>query len=85
MLGAIKTKLDALAKTKKLPAGLDKAKVEVAKSGYAAAATMWEEAKAAFSGGNLVDAMNKAKPVQEKAVEAMTNLGMVVPAPPAQG
>ena len=58
---------------------------EVAKSGYAAAATMWEKAKAAFSGGNLVDAMNKAKTVQEKAVEAMTNLGMEVPAPPAQG
>ena len=46
---------------------------------------MWEKAKAAFSGGNLVDAMNKAKTVQEKAVEAMTNLGMEVPAPPAQG
>jgi hypothetical protein len=85
MLDGIKTKIEALAKTKKLPAGLDKAKVEVAKSGYAAATAMWEEAKAAFSGGNLVDAMNKAKPVQEKAVEAMTNLGMVAPAPPAQG
>jgi len=85
MLDAIKTKLDALAKVKKLPANLDKAKVEMAKTGYDAAATMWEEAKAAFSGGNLADAMNKAMTVKDKAVEAMTNLGMEVPAPPAQG
>ena len=41
---------------------------------------MWDEAKAAFSGGNMADAMAKAKTVKEKAVEVMTTLGMQVPA-----
>ena len=80
MLDAIKSRLDILSQSKKLPANLDKAKLEGAKGGYEAAARMWDEAKAAYSGGNLTDAMAKAKTVKEKAVEVMTTLGMQVPA-----
>jgi hypothetical protein len=80
MLDAIKSRLDILSQSKKLPANLDKEKLEGAKGGYEAAAKMWEDAKAAFAGGNLADATAKGKMVKEKAVEVMTALGMQVPA-----
>ena len=80
MLDAIKSRLDILSASKKLPENLDKAKLEGAKGGYEAAAKMWDDAKAAFSGGNLADAMAKANDVKGKAVEVMTTLGMQVPA-----
>ncbi|HOD36697.1 MAG TPA: hypothetical protein PLR20_09020 [Syntrophales bacterium] len=80
MLDAVKSRLDILSKSKKLPAGLDKPKFEGAKSGYEAAVKMWEDAKAAFTGGNMTDALAKATTVKEKAVEVMTALGMQPPA-----
>jgi len=33
-----------------------------------------------FAGGNVADAVTKAKTVKERAVEVMTTLGMQVPA-----
>ena len=84
MLDSIKDKLAALSATKKLPKNLDKAKLEGANADYEAAAKMWDEAKSTFSGGNMVDAIAKAKTVKEKALEVMKTLGMPVPeAPPA--
>ena len=80
MLDAIKSRLDILSKSRKLPANLDKAKFEGAKGGYEEAAKIWEDAKAAFAGGNVSDALAKGKTVKDKAVEAMTALGMQVPA-----
>jgi hypothetical protein len=80
MLEVIKSRLDILSASKKLPENMDKAKLEGAKGGYEAATKMWDEAKAAFAGGNVADAMAKAKTVKEKAVEVMTTLGMQVPA-----
>ncbi len=61
MLEAIKSRLDILSASKKLPENLDKAKLEGAKGGYEAAAKMWDDAKAAFAGGNLADAMAKGE------------------------
>ena len=80
MLDAVKSRLDILSKSKKLPAGLDKAKLEGAKSGYEAAVKMWDDAKAAFAGGSIADALAKANTVKDKTVEVMTTLGMQVPA-----
>ena len=80
MLDAVKSRLDILSKSRKLPAGLDKAKLDGAKSGYETAVKMWDDAKAAFSGGNMTDAMAKATTVKEKTVEVMKTLGMQVPA-----
>jgi hypothetical protein len=74
MLDAIKDKLAALSATKKLPKTLDKAKLEGAKADYEAAAKMWDEAKSTFSGGNMVDAIAKAKTVKEKAMAVINNL-----------
>jgi uncharacterized phage infection (PIP) family protein YhgE len=85
MLDAIKSRLDILSKSKKLPANLDKVKLESAKTGYETAANMWDDAKANFTGGNLADAIAKATTVKEKAVEVMKTLSMQVPEAATKG
>ena len=80
MIGAIKSRIDILSKSKKLPATLDQAKFDGAKSGLAEITKTWEEASSAFKSGALADAAAKAKTVKEKAVEIMNTLGMQVPA-----
>jgi PBP1b-binding outer membrane lipoprotein LpoB len=80
MVQAIKTRVDILSQSKKLPANLDKAKLESVKAGLPEVTQMWDDAQKAFSNGNLADAMSKAKTVKDKAVEMMTTLGMQVPA-----
>jgi hypothetical protein len=78
MLDSIKDRLGILSASKKLPKTLDKAKVEGAKADYEAAAKMWDEAKSTFSGGNMAEAIAKAKASKEKAMAVMNNLGMQV-------
>jgi len=80
MIAAIKSRIDVLSKSKKLPANLDKEKFEGAKNGLAEIEKAWEEASSAFQAGGMADALAKAKSVKEKAVEIMTTLGMQVPA-----
>jgi hypothetical protein len=80
MVEAIKSRVDILSKSKKLPANLDKAKLDGVKAGLPEVTQMWNDAQKAFSGGNLADAVSKAKTVKDKAVEMMTTLGMQVPA-----
>jgi len=80
MVEAIKSRVDILSKSKKLPANLDKAKFDEVKAGLPGVTQMWDDAKKAFSSGNLADAVSKAKTIKDKAVEMMTTLGMQVPA-----
>lgn len=80
MVEAIKSRVDILSQSKKLPANLDKAKFEGVKAGLPEVTKMWDDAQKAFSGGNLADAVSKAKTIKDKAVEMMTTLGMQVPA-----
>ena len=79
MVDAIKSRVDVLSAAKKLPAGMDKAKLDDAKAGLAAATQSWSEASDAFKAGNLTDALAKANSVKEKAVAIMQTLGMSVP------
>ena len=76
MLDAIKSRVDILSKSKKLPANLDKEKFEGAKSGLAEITKAWDEASNAFKEGNIADAHAKAMAVKEKASEIMATLGM---------
>ena len=80
MVEAIQKRVDILSKSRRLPAGLDKDKFEAAKTSLAAITQTWTEASNAFQGGNLMDAVGKAKVVKDKAVEIMSLLGMQVPA-----
>jgi hypothetical protein len=79
MVSAIQSRMNILAKSRKLPAGLDKEKFESAKASLATITQTWTEASSAFSGGNLMDAVTKATTVKEKAAEIMGAIGMKVP------
>jgi hypothetical protein len=79
MVDAVKSRVDILSKSKKLPANVTKEKFESAKADLAAATQGWTDAMAAYSGGNVADAVAKANTVREKAVAALEALGMPVP------
>lgn len=76
---AIQSRVDMLAKAKKLPANLDKAKFASAQDGLKAITATWTEATTAFGAGNLQDAVTKAGAVKTKAAEVLGLLGMPVP------
>jgi hypothetical protein len=79
MVDAVKSRVDILSKSKKLPANVTKEKFEAAKADLAAATQGWTDAMTAYSGGNVADAVAKANVVKEKAVAALEALGMPVP------
>ena len=79
MVEAVKSRVDILSKSKKLPANVTKEQFEAAKAGLAEATKGWEDATAAFKGGNVADAVAKADAVKKKTVEALQALGMPVP------
>ena len=80
MVEAIKSRVDILSKSKKLPAGMDQAKFDGAKSGLTEITQMWDDAQKAFQGGNLADAVSKANTIKDKAAQIMDTLGMKAPA-----
>jgi hypothetical protein len=76
MVDAIKSRVDILSQSKKLPAGMDATKLTAAKDGLATATTAWGEAQEAFKAGKWNDAIAKATSVKDKATEVMGLLGM---------
>ena len=83
MVDAIKSRVDILSQSKKLPAGLDAAKLGAAKDGLASATAAWGEAQESFKAGKWTDAIAKATSVKDKAAEIMTSLGMQAGGAPA--
>ena len=79
VVDAIKSRVDILSQAKKLPAGLDKAVVESAKSGLDTMNKTWTDAQDAFKSGNVADAVAKGKTVKTMAADIMAKLGMPVP------
>jgi len=80
MVEAIKSRVDILSKSRKLPKGMHKEKFEGAKAGLDEITQSWTDAENAFKGGNIADAIAKANSVKAKATEIMTTLGMQPPA-----
>ncbi|MBK5254773.1 MAG: hypothetical protein JJE39_01950 [Vicinamibacteria bacterium] len=80
MVADIQKKVMELATARKLPAGLDKAGLESAKTALEGATAMWAEAGAAFGAGDLMGAVAKASQVKATAEQLMGQLGMS-PAP----
>src|SRR5215467_7972236 len=76
---AIKSRVDILSQSKKLPAGMTAEKLDEAKTGLAEITKQWTEATAASTSGNLTDALAKATAVKKKAAEVLTALNMPVP------
>jgi hypothetical protein len=83
VVSAVQSRVDMLSKSKKVPAGIDLA---AAKSGLADATSLWSKAQAAFSAGNLEEAVNTAKDVKAKAeaAAAALKLDLTAPAPAAK-
>ncbi len=80
---ALKAQVEKLAKMKKLPAGIDAAKLDAAKSSLATITTTWGEAQSAFQAGNYAEAVAKGGEVSKAVGDAMTSIGMTPPAPAA--
>lgn len=85
MVGEIQKKIAELMAARKLPAGMDKAKVEEAKTSMDSATALWAEAGTAFQGGDILGAVAKATSVKETATKVMESLGMAPPAPAEAG
>ena len=79
VVDAIKSRVDILSQSKKLPAGMTAEKLAEAKTGLAEITKQWTEATAASTGGNLTDAIAKATVAKKKAAEVLTALNMPVP------
>lgn len=82
-IGAVTAKVGELSALKKLPKGMDKAKLDEAKSALDGANQAWVQAGEAAKGGNLSDAIKKGAEVKAKAQEIMGMLGL--PGEPAPG
>ncbi len=80
VMDEVQKKVDALAKTKKLPAGLDATALDGAKSSLAQATQMWTDAQAANTQGNIAEAVAKATSVKDMLVQVLGTLKMPVPA-----
>jgi hypothetical protein len=76
MVEAIQSRVTTLASAKKLPKGMDAAALDTAKGGLESMKSTWTEAMAAFTGGNAIDAVAKAKGVKAKGEEVLKLLGM---------
>jgi hypothetical protein len=75
-VASIQAKVEELAKAKKLPKGMDKAKLAQAQEGLAGMTKAWDEASAAFTAGNIGEALGRASTLKEKGAEIMALLGM---------
>ena len=83
LVSAVKSRVDALSKSHHAPAGMDLA---AAKSALADATLLWGKAQAAFSSGNVEEAVTAAREVKAKAEAAAAALKMKLPgAAPAAG
>lgn len=83
LVAAVKSRVDALSKGHKAPAGVD---LDAAKAGLADATTLWGKAQAAFSANNVEEAVTTAREVKSRAEASATALKMKLPgAAPAAG
>jgi hypothetical protein len=75
-LAAMKTKLDALAKTKKLPQGMDAQQLQAANDTYAAAITEWGNIMASHKSGDLASAHARALDLKARVSQTLVALGL---------
>ena len=79
LVSALKSRVDILSASRRLPAGLTAETVSAAKTGLESATQLWTEATTAADGGDLAAAATKGAEVKAKVVEAMTSLNMKLP------
>jgi hypothetical protein len=82
-MDALTAKVAELAATKKLPKGLDAAKVTAAQTDLGAVTAAWAQAGDAFKGGDIPGAVRMAQDVRVKAQALSVMLGLAPAAAPA--
>lgn len=73
---AVDSRVNILAKSKKLPANVTKDALASAQSGLAEAKSLWEQASSAQMAGNVRDAVASAQQAKGKVDAALSGLGM---------
>ena len=76
MVAAIKSRIDVLSQSKKLPKGLEKATLDRAKEGLAAIESEWSKVSEQYNGGDMSGAIAQARGLKDKGMEIMQSLGM---------
>ncbi|MFO1503523.1 MAG: hypothetical protein U1F39_06875 [Steroidobacteraceae bacterium] len=76
MVDAIQSRVTTLSSARTLPKGLNAAAIDTARSGLDSMRAAWADASTAFTGGNAIDALAKAKAIKAKGEEVMKLLGM---------
>ena len=76
MVAAIQSRVDVLSKSRRLPRNVDKAKFEEARARLEQMKATWNEATAAASAGNAVEAVSRGETVRTNGTEVMAALGM---------
>ena len=76
LVSTVKSRVDMMSKSHHAPAGVDLA---AARTGLADATALWGKAQAAFSSGNVEEAVNAAREVKAKAEAAAAALHMKLP------
>ncbi len=80
LVEAVKSRVDVLRQSRRLPAGITKEALDSAKAGLATASQTWSEATSAASVGDVATAVARARSVQASVVNLMQTLNMQVPA-----
>jgi Skp family chaperone for outer membrane proteins len=75
MVSKLQAKMDSLAKSRRMPKGLDKAGFEAVKQDFENLKSSWAEAGAEFSSGMAADAVRRARAAKAKAEELMQKIG----------
>jgi hypothetical protein len=70
---SLKTRIDALSKTRHIPKGVD---LTAGKSDFEDASVLWQKAQAAFNSSNVEDAVTAAKDAKAKAEAAALKLNI---------
>lgn len=78
-LVALNAQVVKLSHTKKLPAGVDAAKVEAAKSLLGTITQDWSGAQAAYQAGNLSEAMARGQAAMQSARDIAHSLNLALP------
>jgi hypothetical protein len=78
LVTSVTNHVNALAKSKHVPAGVD---VAAAKASIADAGSLWSKAQAAFAAGNIEEAVSTANDVKAKAEAAAAAIKMTLPKP----
>jgi hypothetical protein len=76
-LAAIQAELDRIARTRRLPGGMDRKGLEVVRQTQDSAAALWQEVQSEFKAGKLADALAKAHDLKARVSQALLSLGLV--------